>query len=172
MWRDILLIAGFAFAVLMYFGLTPKQLIIHAETARVSISKRTRPQKAYLAFVIVITCFLLSVIILRWHTTKLVDSLFFLMITVFLLPYTLVDILKLKLPERLEKLAKPIQTLYWIAYLAIFIAMVISWDAPVWRKVFFPTIGFAGGFGLRLLVNYIDKRRKAKSPSKDIDKQT
>lgn len=170
MWRDILIIAGFAFAFLMYFGFTPKQLTIYAQTAQVSINKRTRSQKAYLISAIVLTSFLLSIILLRFDTTKLLDSLLFIIIAVYLLAYTLIDIWKLKLPERLEKLAKPLQALFSLAYLSVFIASIISSDTLLWRKIFFPSIGFVGGFGLLLLANYIDKKRKAKTPSEDVDK--
>jgi uncharacterized membrane protein len=80
MWRHILIIAAFVLAGLMYFGLIPRRLSNHAETAKGQIARGSLTQKAAAFLMIAATLFYLFSVIREFDTFGLSNSLMLILI--------------------------------------------------------------------------------------------
>ena len=81
MWSDILIIAAFLLAGLMYFGLTPRRLARNAEIAEGAIAKRSLYGKAALLLMVAAILFYLFSVIWESETFRLSNSLMFINVT-------------------------------------------------------------------------------------------
>ena len=165
MWRDILIIAAFVLAGLMYFGLTPRRLSAYAKTAKGEITKRSRTQKAFLFLMIALTLIYIFVVIWRLGTIELWSILFGIAIFTFAWCIILID--SWKLSERGEKIVDVVAR---SVMLPLLIASLILSDMLLWQKIAYPLGGAGIGVGLHRLVNYIDAKLKSRRSSKEGDK--
>jgi len=165
MWRDILIIAAFVLAGLMYFGLTPRRLSKYAETAKAEITKRGRIQKAFLFLMIALTLIYIFAVIWRLETTELSSILLGTGIFIFAWCTILTD--SWKLSERGEKVVDVVAR---SVMLPLLVAGIILSDMLLWQKIVYPLAGFGVGFGLHRLVDYIDAKLKSRLSSKETNK--
>lgn len=164
MWRDILVIAAFVLAGLMYFGLTPRRLSAYAGTAKVEIARRNLSQKIFLSVVIGVTLCYIFVAIRSFQATGLGDLLMTIALFIVMWVMTLVDVWRLS--ERWEKVALIVAS---SVMLPVLVAGIILSDMLLWQKVVYPLGGAGTGFGLNRLVDYVGARRGRGRSSKEGD---
>ena len=168
MWRDILIILAFVLAGLMYFGLTPRRLSKYAKTAKSDLTKRSLLQKAYLIFLIAITpLFVFIIIVFRFEAIGLLNFLLLIILFIHLWSITLIEVWKLKLRGRGEKVVKIVQAIALLAIFSLLITIVILSDMPLWQKFASPLIGIGIGIGIHVLSEYLRKKRENEFLSKE-----
>lgn len=141
MWRHILIILGTVLTVLMFFGLTGRQL---SEYAKGAITKRSRIQIAFLISVIAITPAYIFVVVWRFEILGLAGALAIIALILLLWGYALIDVWKLKLSQRGEKVANLVRAVITLAMLSLLITdSMLSDTGPLWQKLAPPL----GGFG-------------------------
>ena len=167
MWKDILIVGAFVLACLMYFGLTPRRLSKYAKTAKSDLTKRSLLQKAYLIFLIAITPLFVFIIVFRFEAIGLLNFLLLIILFIHLWSITLIEVWKLKLRGRGEKVVKVVQAIALLAIFSLLITIVILSDMPLWQKFASPLIGIGIGIGINVLSEYLRKKRENELLSKE-----
>jgi len=167
MWRDILLIIGFVFTGLMYFGLTPKRLAKYAETAKVDITQKSPRQKRYLFVAVALTPLYIFIAIWGVEDIGLAYSLMMIAILVFLWGGTVTRVWKLS--ERWKKVARSVK---YAGMFSLLLTATILSDTLLWQKFAFPLSGIGIGFGILVLSAYMRKKRENKLLSQEDDKDS
>jgi len=169
MWRDIVTILVALLTVLMFFGLTPGRLSEYAKTARVEITKRSRLQKFLLIFMIVITPAFIITVIWRFETLGLMVLLGAIAAILLMWRYTLKDVWKLKLPQRVEQVVNIAGAVIYLAFVTLTITDSILRDSgvPLWRKLAPFLGGTTGGVGIHYLNDYMNKKLAGRRSSKE-----
>lgn len=162
MWRDILIILGFALAALAWFRITPKRMLGYATTARAEIAKRRPIQRVFLFFSIGLT--IVSVYFIVDSFNRLEQPLPFALYSIVLIFWvwetTLEDVWKLS--ERGEKILDGVRR---FGMPPLFIVAIVLWDMPLWQKIVYPLGGFALGVGVHKLKDFVKRKHKGKKPS-------
>ncbi len=170
MWRDILLILGTVLAVLMFSGLTGPRLSKYAKGA---IAKRGRLQIFFLIFTIAMTPAFILIVIWRFEIFGLLESLAIILAVPLLWRYALIEVWKLKLSQRGEKVANIVGAIIYLALLSLMITDSVLSDSgkPLWQKLA-PILGGTGiGIGIHVLSEYIRKKRENKRLSLEDNQQ-
>ena len=162
MWRDILLIASFVIAGLMYFGLTPRRLSKYTRTARGEITKRSLYQKVFLFAAIALTLFYIAVTIWKFETIILANLLMYIAFYIILWCIVLTDLWKLS-----KKGEKVVYVVACSVFLSLMVAGIILSDMLLWQKLVYPLGGAGIGFGLGRLTDYVDAKLKSRRSSKE-----
>ena len=155
MWRDILIIAAFVLAGLMYFGLTPRQRSEYAKTAKGEIAKISLYRKAAVFIMVAAILFYLFSVIWEVETFGWPNSLMLISILLCLWGGILVWQLS-------ERTAKVVRIVAYSALLPVLVAGVILSDLLLWQKLVYPLGGAGIGFGLGLLTDYVDAKLKSR----------
>jgi hypothetical protein len=150
MWRDILIVLGFVFAGLTYFGLTPRRLSAHAGTAKAEMTHRSRRQKAYLYLMIALTLVYAFFAVWKFEVFRTADLL--LGIAVFTAGWCCVLEDVWKLSKRGEKV---VDIVIYSVIVPLLIAAVILSDLALWQKLAYPL----GGVCLGIIVGVLGTRR-------------
>jgi len=152
MWKDILLIVSSALAVLMFFGITGRRL---SEYARSEIARRNRVQKAALFLMITLTLVYICIVIWRLQTLEL--STILLSIAIFFIGWhTVLDDIW-QLSERGKRI---LGAATYSVFLPSWIASIILSDMLLWQKLAYPLGGVSIGITVRVLRNYVRKKRE------------
>jgi len=169
MWRDILSIAAFVLAGLMYFGLTPRRLSRYAKTAKNQITKKSRYQIVWLILVIAITPVYIFVAIwgLEIEIFGLAASLAMIAILLLLWCFTLIGIWELRLSQRGAKIANVVTVLIYLLVISLLTVDIIPSDMPLWQKFAIPLGGTGIGLGIPVLRKYIRSKHENERPSRE-----
>jgi len=163
MWREILIIAAFVLAGLMYFGLTPRRVSEYAETAKGEIAKRSLYQKAALFLMVAATLFYLFSVIWEVETFGWANSL--MLISILFCLWGGIIVWQLS-----ERKAKIVRVVAYSALLPLLVAGVILSDMLLWQKFVYPLGGAGIGFGLGRLTDYVDAKLKSRRSLEEGDK--
>jgi len=163
MWRDILTIAAFVLAGLMYFRLTPRRLAKYAGTAKGEVARRMTYRRTLLCTLIVISVFLVFTAVYRFNEWTFDFILLFPVLLIFLWHYPLKNFLKSS-----KRGTKIVDALLYLGF-ALLITSIILEDAGLRKKIAY--LGaFGAALGLRLLIDYIGAKLKSRRSSKEGDK--
>lgn len=159
MWRDILIILGFALAALTWFRITPRRMLGYATDARTEVVKRRPIQRMFLFFAIGCTIATAYLIIFVLSRREHPLPIIFVVIvnSLFVWDVILHDVWEIS--ERGEKILERLR--YFVA-LPLFIAAVVLFDMPLWEKIAYPLGGFALGVGIHKLKDFVKRKRKGK----------
>jgi hypothetical protein len=172
MWRDILIILGTGLTVVMFLQLNSRRLSKYAEVAKGEITKRNRLQKFFLIYTIAITPAFIFVVISSLKSNGLLVSLAIIAAVSLLWRYTLIDVWKLKLSQRGEKVVNIVGAVIYLAFLSLMIigSVLSDSDKPLWQKLAPILGGTAGGGGIHYLNEYVNKKLEGRRLSKEEDK--
>ncbi len=163
MWKDILIIAAFLLAGLMYYDLTPRRLSEHAKTAKGEIAKISLYRKAAVFIMVAAILFYLFSVIWEVETFGWPNSL--MLISILLCLWGGIVVWQLS-----ERKAKVVRVLAYSALLPVLVAGVILSDLLLWQKLVYSLGGAGIGFSLGRLTDYIDAKLKSGRPSEEGDK--
>ncbi len=159
MWRDILIILGFALAALTWFRITPRRMLGYATAARTEVAKRRPIQRMFLFFAIGLTITTVYLIILVLSREEHPLPMVFAIIVYSLFVWDVILHDAWKISERGEKI---LERLRFFVALPLFIAAVVLFDMPLWQKIVYPLGGFSIGVGAHKLMDFAKKKRKGK----------
>ena len=172
MWRDILIILGTGLTVIMFLQLNSRRLSKYAKVTKGEITKRNRLQKFFLIFTIAITPAFIFIVISSLESNGLLVSLAIIAGVLLLWRYSLIDVWKLKLSQRVEKIVNVVGALIYLACLSLMItdSVLSDSDKTLWQKLA-PILGGTGiGIGIYVLSEYLGKKKEKESLSKGGDK--
>lgn len=153
MWRDILIILGFVFAGLSYFGLTPRRLAAYGRSAKRDVTSRRLYQHIMLFIVIALTVAYIFVVVWKFEAFRLSDLLLGLAVITVGWCSTLSDVWKLS--KRGEKV---VDIVSYSVILPLFVATIILSDLALWQKLAYPV----GGVCLGIIIGTVGNRRTRK----------
>ena len=156
MWRDILIILAVILAAFQYFDLTPKRISGYAGTAKTEVTKRKLYQQVWLLFMVVATLVIIYVIIYGFEVSLIDDFLVLLAFTLLAWGTFLTYVWKLT-----QKTTRVVILVLSPMILALLIAASALSEMPLWQKIVFPLGGICFGYVIRLLSDYLVKRREA-----------
>lgn len=155
MWRDILIILGFALSALGYFGLTPRRIFRYTRTIKGKVVNRRLYQRIILSFVVLNSLYCIYHIIYKFDELSLDVILFVLSSSILLWIITLRQVCELS-----ETGNKIITIVYFSVFLPLFVSAIVFADMPLWQKLTYPIGGFLIGFGIRQLESYLKRKFK------------
>lgn len=161
MWRDIILIASFVLAGLMYFGLTPRRLAKYAETAKAKVAEGITQRRTVLCVLGIVSAFGVFAFVHRFNELTFDVRLLLPVMLIFLWYLPLRDFWKSS--KRGTKIANALLLLGY----ALLIASIILEDTVLWKKIAYPLGGFGVGFGLGRLLDYISAKLKSRRSLKE-----
>jgi len=164
MWRDILLIASFLLAGLMYFGLTPKRLAKYAKTATTKVAEGMAQKRTVLCVFGVVTAFGVFAFVHRFNELTFDEMLLFPAMFIFLWYLPLKDFWKSS-----KRGTKIVNALLLLGY-ALLIASIILEDEVLWKKIAYSLGGFGVGLGLGRLFDYVSVKLKSRRSLKEAGK--
>ena len=167
----ILTIIGVVFGALTFSGLTGPRLFKYAKDVT---SKRSRTQIAYLVFAVAMTGAFIFIAVESFETLGLVGSLAVIALIPLIWFETLLDVWKLRLSQRGEKVATVVRAIIALVMFLLLITSSVLSDGsrPLWQKLA-PTLGgFAIGGGILVLNAYVNKKRKNRLLSQKDDKES
>jgi len=172
MWRDILIILGTGLTVIMFLQLNYRRLSKYAKVAKVEITKRNRLQKFLLIYTIVMTPAFIFLAIWRFETLGLMWFLAVIATLLLWWRYTLIDVWKLKLSQRVENIVNVAGAVIYLAFLSLMITSSIlsDGDRTLWQKLAPILGGTAGGVGIHYLNEYVNKKLERRRASEEGDK--
>jgi hypothetical protein len=155
----ILTIIGVVFGALTFSGLTGPRLFKYAKDVT---SNRGRTQTAYLIFAVAMTGAFIFIAIESFATLGLVGSLAVIALIPLIWFETLLDVWKLRLSQRGEKVANIVRTIIALVMFSLLITSSVLSDGsrPLWQKLASTLGGFAIGGGILVLNAYVNKKRK------------
>ena len=166
MWRDILLIASFVLALLMFFGLTPRRLFRYSKTAKTVATERTPSQRWILSFAI--TMSLAYIIIIAGGFIEFSLSMVLRLVAAAgsLWFFTIAEFSRLK-----EKWGVKVILAASLSFITLFIVGYALSDMHLLEKVAYP----AATFGIACIIVavrlYIERKHKDSCPSKEENKK-
>ena len=163
MWKDILIIAAFLLAGLMYYDLTPRRLSEYAKITKAEIARRSLYQRAALVLAGAAMLFYLFSNLWESETSGLSNLLMF--ISIFLCLWSGIFVWQLS-----KRKAKVVRVVAYSALLPVLIAGVILSDLLLWQKLVYSLGGAGIGFSLGRLTDYIDAKLKTRCSSVSRDK--
>ena len=171
MWRDIVTIIVALLTVAMFLQLNSRRLSKYAKVTKVEITKRNRLQKFFLIFTIALTPFYIFVVIWRCEIIGLAGFLAFIAMLLLLWRYALIDVWKLKLSQRGEKVVNIVGAVIYLAFLSLMIisSVLSDGDKPLWQKLAPILGGTAGGVGIHYLNEYVNRKLEGRRSSKEED---
>ena len=167
----ILTIIGVVFGALTFSGLTGPRLFKYAKDVT---SKRSRTQIAYLVFAVAMTGAFIFIAVESFETLGLVGSLAVIALIPLIWFEPLLDVWKLRLSQRGEKVATVVRAIIALVMFLLLITSSVLSDGsrPLWQKLA-PTLGgFAIGGGILVLSAYMQKKRQNKLLSQEDDKDS
>jgi cation transport ATPase len=158
MWRDILLILGFALATLTYFGITPRKISGYTKVTSTEIGKRSVYQRIWLLVQIILTIAYIVVGVFIFTRPLLLElRLAFIIMLAFVIVaswvFMLTDVWKLS--EKWKRAMDRIMLYGGIFTTLTLWTITMFLGGPVWKKVVYPIVGIGIGFGLGRLLSYL-----------------